>query len=184
MKGNQEINQIAFSYSSCADSYHTPSQLLTLDENYFATSMNKIKNSNYLIIELKDRFLYPKGYIIRSYKSDHYDFLRSWELYGSLFGVSWTLLHNIESKDDLASGNIGRYSIRKINPFRYFKIVQTGPNNASSDTDYDTMYKMRISYLDFFGIMTNKFIENRYKTCKTTSFFVSHSLLITIILIK
>ena len=143
--------------------------------------MNKSENSNHLIVSLNDRVLYTKGYIIMSYTSSSQYYLRSWSLYGSLLGIKWTLLHKIESKDDLASYNIGSYEINKRGPFKHFKIVLTGPNKCSSGTDNNCMYKMRITYLDFFGMMTNNIEENRIKTCKTKTSSISRYTLIFII---
>ena len=149
MKNNAQTDKISYSYSSINNAI---TNILTLDDNYAYTNTNKTTNSNYFSIELTDRILYPKGYVIRSYKHVCCSYLRSWSLYGSLIGFEWTLLHEINEKDDLKSGNIGRYKLSG-GPYKFFKIVQTGPNYGSSDSD---KYRLRLSYIDLFGLMTNK----------------------------
>ena len=174
MKSEGKTSLIIFSYSAMT---HAFQNLLTLDNQYFATASNTTSESNYLTIKLADRYLYTSGYIIRSYPEENRCYLKSWKLYGSLNGKYFDIIHSIDDDNCLSGGKIGRYAINE-KPFKYFKIVQTGPNSGNSDND---RYKMRISYLDFFGFMTNKMItevtcirKDRYTKTSTTAiiFFV------------
>ena len=74
---------------------------------------------------------------------------------------------------------MGRYEI-KGGPFNSFKIVQTGKNGGS---DNNEKYTLRISYIDFFGYVTNKLKIGKLKTCRTKiNTLTFHVSLISIIL--
>ena len=161
MKSNSLTSKIGFSYSGI-DTSTSSSSVLKDDDSYFCSTTNTNKDANFFAVELKDRVLYPKGYVIQSFRNDDLYFLKSWKLYGSTFGFDWTLLHFKDDSNDL-NRNMGRYRI-KGGPFRFFKLVQTGPNNGSSNDD---RYRLRLSYLDFFGYMTDSSIKINQKTCKT-----------------
>ena len=163
VNANLEKN-ILFKYSSQYPNY-PPKNVLSYSESYFDTNTNTSDNANYLIVNLTDRVLFPKGYIIRSVKNSATHYLRSWKLYGSLLGIEWTELHSVNEQDDLKSFEIGRYYIRG-GPFKFFKIVQTGPCLGTSN---DIKYRLRLSYLDFFGFMTNSNSLGRGRTCKANA---------------
>ena len=126
--------------------YMDPINVLYDNSSYFTTLNNKEKNFNYLTVGLKDRVLYPTGYLIRSYP-DFISYLRGWDLFGSLDGNKWTNIHTLSNSSDLENGKVGRYELEG-GPFRYFKIVQTEPCLSSNE---DNRYKLRLFYLEFFG---------------------------------
>ena len=163
MKSNNETDKFELSSSSNADSLNGPSNILVLNGNYFCSQTNESKNANYVIVTFKDRVIYPKGYIIKSHCNN---FPMSWKLYGSLPGTSWMLLHSVDNKTYLSGGSFGRFKISG-GPFSTFKIVQTGPANGSADSDKIWLYRLRLSYFDVFGLMTNKVLMQRERTCKT-----------------
>ena len=167
MKSNEQIEKINFISSSVLNpttSMYIPSNVLTLNDYYFITQENQSENANFLTIEFKDRFIYPNGYIIRSVNNPNYYYLRSWKLYCSFEGTTWTFLHSVDDKEYLSGGNIGRYAI-KGGPFRYIKIVQTGPNKDPNSVAVN-MYRMRVSYFDVFGLMTDTLLNDMDKTIK------------------
>ena len=159
MKSHSQLSNILFSYSTIVNGY-TPDKVLKDDSSYFSTEQSPTKESNYLIIELKDRVLYTKGYVIASIGTDT-DYMRSWKLYGSLLGYEWTLIHQVDDKDDLNNQQHMKYRTHS-GVFRFFKIVQSG--NACG-TSSNSIYKLRISYCDFFGYMTNTI--KKEITCKS-----------------
>ena len=173
MKSSGFVKNISFSYSGIDGD---PNAILINDNDYFCSSTNKADNANYFVVELKDRIFSIKGYLIKSYNDPNYHYLRSWKLYGSLFGDEWKLQHEIDDKDDLKSATIGRYRTKK-GCFRFFKIVQTGPNRGTEDVN---KYRLRISYLDLFGHALTS-VGNE-QTCKAKlrrlSFSVSLSLIV------
>lgn len=122
---------------------------------YYCSLSNSTNLSNYFIIEFVDRFVYPSGYVIRS---NSYGFLKSWMLEGSLDGEAWDLLHSNFNTSDLSS-SYKWYKINKRGQYRFFKITQTGESGGDTETK---MYRLRISYLDFFGFMSNgQFCTNK-----------------------
>ena len=179
MKNNGLTSSFTFAYSSIFSSSHSPVNVLTTKQEYFTTVTNKATNANFIIIELIDRMMYPSGYVINSYPRVDEMYLKSWALYGSLIGNDWKKLHSVDNQDDLRNGVYGRYSLSN-GPFRYFKVVQTG---ASAGTIEDDMYRMRIFYIDFFGIVKNFSTKFAAKTCKTDprklSFIISLTMCIT-----
>ena len=162
LKTNEKTDNIIFDHSPCATTTNIASKVLTLDDDYFCSVTNTINNTNFFTVALSNMFFYAKGYIIKSDITPDAYFLRSWKLYGSLYGTEWKLLHSINEQDVLAGGKIGRYEI-KGGPFKHFKIVQTGPCYGSNN---DVKYRLRICYIDFFGLMTTRL--NIGKTCKRT----------------
>ena len=124
------------------------------NSSYFCTTNNKNMSENYFIVHFKDRVFYPTGYVMKSLQSGGY--LRGWDLFGSLDGNKWSPLHSASESDDLCPPKAGRYEING-GPFRYFKIVQASPC-STSDENYK--YKMRITYLDFFGFSWNGLCTN------------------------
>ena len=117
---------------------------------YFCSLNTEDVSQNFLIVGLKDRILYPTGYVIKSYP-DTINNLRGWDLFGSLDNSIWTKIHFVPDSADLENGKIGRYELSG-GPFHYFKIVQTA---RCLRNDEDFRYKLRIVYLDFFGFIWN-----------------------------
>jgi hypothetical protein len=116
---------------------------------YFCSETNTNNLSNYLTVEFIDRFVYPTGYVIRSYDLGY---LKNWMLKGSLDGKEWDLLHSNSNSDDLSNNAYKWYKINKRGQYRFFRIYQTG---ESSGFDDNNKYRLRISYLEFFGYMSN-----------------------------
>lgn len=115
---------------------------------YFLSRIKKANLSNYFLIEFVDRFVYPTGYVISSHSAGY---LKSWMLEGSLDSKSWDLLHSIYESNDYAT-TYRWYRISKKGQYRFFKITQTGESTGTEDYQ---KYSLRISYLDFFGYMSN-----------------------------
>ena len=168
MKNNDQTKNINFQYSSQLSGCNA-SNVLTLDDNYFITETNKSNDANFMIINLFDRIIDLKGYIIRSDSRSDYFYLRSWKLYGSLLGSKWKEIHSKQETDELKGGNVGRYHLSK-GVFNRFKVVQTGPCYGQID---DNKYRLRIAYIDFFGCMTISKGIGAWKTCKTKQRFIS-----------
>ena len=175
MKAKGETEKIEFRFSSAFDT-NPPSAILTFDDIDFVTQTNLSENANFLSIKLKDRVVYTKGYIIRSRNHTASFYLKSWDLFGSFTGNSWTLLHSVKEQNDLIRGKIGRYSIEG-GPFKYFKIVQTGPCNGAVDAN---KYRLRITYFDVFGFMTSGIYVLK-KSCHCATTFSTFHLLIIIV---
>lgn len=114
--------------------------------SYFCSTNNEDMSKNFLIVGFKDRVIYPTGYVIKSYP-DSINNLRGWDLLGSLDNSKWSKVHYVTDSNDLENKNVGRYELSG-GPFRYFKIVQTA---KCLRNDEDLRYRLRISYLDFFG---------------------------------
>ena len=155
--------------------YVTLNSIFTQESTtYYCSLTNSTNLSNYFLIEFVDRFVYPSGYVISSHS---YGYLKSWMLEGSLDGEAWDLLHSNFDSTDLSS-SYKWYKIKKRGQYRFFKITQTGESDGDAE---EKAYRLRISYLDFFGYMSNgQYFTN--KACSRGSSKIS--LLMTIILIS
>ena len=135
--------------------------------SYFATANNQDLSLNYFTVCFKDRVVYPAGYVIRSVYDNGY--LRGWDLLGSIDGNKWTTLHSSPASATLANLNAGRYELSG-GPFRCFKVVMTAPCLHSDET---LKYKLRLTYLEFFGFNWNGLCTNqRYKKDPSYSLFI------------
>ena len=177
MKKKNLIKEKTFSYSSVFNKDYLPTNVLTLDDNYFNTLTNTSDNANFLIINLSKLFLFPKGYIIKSDPRNESAYLRSWKLYGSMNENVWEEIHDVFEQDDLRGGDIKRYPLNN-GPYNLFKIVQTGPCLGPND---DHLYRLRIFYIDFFGYMINFWKKERTCKAKLRSLPLSKLLLILIV---
>ena len=177
MKNNGLRSNIIIQGSPDVDG-HYPSNVLEFDSKYFISDTNKNANANFLLINLTDRFVYPKGYIIRSYEPSDSFYLRSWTLFGSLLGLKWTPIHKMYEKDDLSNYTIGRYHLRG-GPFKFFKVVQTGPSLGENDA---IKYRIRIQYIEFFGLMTNTI--NQARSCNPKKRYSTFHVIAIILLAK
>lgn len=131
---------------------YSPEQVLYDNRSYFSSKNNLNLSDSFLIVGFKDRVIYPSGYIIRSLETV-ITYVRGWDLLGSLDKDHWVIIHQMADSDALENYRVGRYEISG-GPFRYLKIVHTAPNLQTAEY---LRYKMRLSYLEFFGLSWNKF---------------------------
>ena len=149
-------NYINFGYSSIDIQTHTHIESIFLEDptTYFC-SFESSNYDNFLIIEIKDRFLYTTGYVLRSRTTinDGQDvyYLRKWSVLGSIDNETWTSLHSKDENDELR-GNTYQWYQMKGGPFRYIKIQQEGPSAGYAANEKQ---RMRVSYFDVFGYMSN-----------------------------
>ena len=136
---------------------------------YFCSGTNTANLTNYFLIEFVDRFVYPTGYVISSHPSVY---IKSWMLEGSIDGKEWELLHSKYNSQDCATA-YRWYRINKRGQYRFFKITQTGESIGNENYQ---KYSLRLSYLDFFGYMSNGQIctnnVNSYRRMKVSILFI------------
>ena len=103
---------------------------------YFET--NNEKNS-WICFDFKDRKIIPKNYLIQTGQGKACHNPRTWILEGSNDQTNWETL---DKQDDCPYLNeqyvVHTFDIQKqnTNPFRYIRIMQTGPNWFSGDWHY------------------------------------------------
>ena len=145
---------INFGYSSIDFASGTPESIFLDDTSYFC-SLESSNYNNFLTIEIKDRFLYITGYVLRStttiYQGQDIFYLRQWSVLGSIDNESWIPLHSKDENDELKGNDYHWYQM-KGGPFRYIKIQQQGPSAGFAPNHYQ---RMRVSYFDIFGYMSN-----------------------------
>ena len=178
MKENDLINENTFSYSSIYDNNYLPSFVLSNDNKYFCTKENTTQNANFLVMNLSNLFLFPKGYIIKGDPRTSDGCLRTWKLFGSLNGKRWTQIHSANNDDSLKGSGIKRYQLFG-GPFKLFKIVQTGPSFGQG-IEYTA--RLRVAYIDFFGSMTNRYKPG--KTCRSKQSGLPFSITLLLLITK
>ena len=148
----QNINITYSSIDSEYDEIVSTDYLFTDIKNKYFCTLEDGNYSNYVTLEFKGLFLYPTAYVINSPSSNGNDYLMNWNLTGSMNGKDWRVLHHAKDNHDLSESSPHWYKVYG-GPFRYLKIVQTGP--SAGDDDIHTK-KIRIQYFDIFGIMTDQ----------------------------
>ena len=132
--------------SNVTDENREPEQILKQDDIFYASDNYDKFNENYIIIGFKNRIIYPTGYVIRSCKD--FGWLRSWKVECSMLDLyDYIELHSENDTDILKN-----YQWFPLNggPCRYIKVKQTG---VSEGLEIYSQFRMRVSYLDFFGII-------------------------------
>ena len=176
LKDNERDNFALNVTSITIDPNHEPEKILTKDsDQYFCSFNTDYFIENYFMIGFSDRVVYPSGYVIRSLGT--LGWMREWKLECSMLNIDeWTLLHSIQNSDLLKN-----YSWFPIEggPCRFFKITQTQPAIGIDDWE---KFRMRISYLEFFGISKSDRICIITNNCKFNH--ILHMIFITICLPK
>ena len=155
MLNNDNFSRINVEYPSL-DDQTSVYNIFGINDSYYCSMTNQTKNSNYILIEFTDRFVFPTWYIIRSSYSN-IKYLKSWVLEGSLTGKEWVELHSMYNSTQLNRYAYKGYKLLNNGPFRFFKLVQTGPNDGET---LNEIYRFRVSYLELFGYISNGMIQS------------------------
>ena len=147
LKSNHR-NMFKFSVKSNAvEAHRTAEEVLNRNNDYYASAGRDSFINNYFQVEFRDRFIYPQGYVLYSLYTGY---MKGWKLECSLLNDNdWKEIHYESNSESLS--NYSWFPL-KGGPCRYLKITQT--QNSQGD-DNNLKYRMRITYLDFFGFMTN-----------------------------
>ena len=133
--------------SVASEPQHTSEEVLFNNSNYYASEYRTSFLENYFQIEFKDRFVHPTGYVLFSHDSAY---MQSWKLECSILNQNdWKKLHSETDVDYIKKAT---WFSLKGGPCKFLKITQTGESFGSGINE---KYRMRIAYLDFFGLMTN-----------------------------
>jgi hypothetical protein len=136
---------------------------------------------SWFIIDLINVWVRPTAYTLRHYDSFDTEALRDWKLQGSNDGKKWTKLLSHKKDESLnAKGESHTWAIPKPKKsYRMFRILQTGKNSKSVDSDSHacthvrTMPRACVRQLQCYASTT--FIESDADLlCSVFSLFSNH----------
>ena len=131
--------------SASSSDFGALSNLFENNGTFFGTKNDK---DSWIQFDFKNRRISLSAYSIRGLGGVKFHTIRSWKLVGSNDKKEWT---EIDTEWDIDALN-GKYHAATFpvrpqsQPFRYFRIMQAGPNWAGSQ-----YYNLAFSQIDFFG---------------------------------
>ena len=173
----------SISITASCDTQYKKESILDLDSDNYWVSQEDNNYSQYIGIELKDRFV---SLTHISFRSPSSGYPKSWDFLASADGSSWDTLFS-KTNSDILSKDKGVTLKAKNKVYRFFKVVNKG---QSAGTAYTT--KLRVTALEVFGVVTPCFqncqgdipafkrVPNIFLTCKRKQVNTGHMLMLVV----
>lgn len=114
-------------------------------ENWYCPATSNTENGSF-IFDFKEKRVSLSGYSLKAHSHAWYQvgFIKSWKIEGSNDKETWTIIDEQKSDTLQSYMAVGHWSCEKSDPFRYIRIMMTGPN-----TNKD--FYMSLQAIEFFG---------------------------------